>query len=168
MPDTGPRANLSPRARRSGRAGKVFIRGKFEGTVVAVTWTTEIEQVAVPIPGAWKTGTKPGGETRTGTFRYQDVDDHFALITWRFLDARRRGDRSAAAFPEFSIVTVLDDIGAPRPSRWQLDGCNLYQLDGGHEQETDLLVRDTPFSYDNERPVDAFEYTDSGIATTRA
>lgn len=168
MPEIGPTANLPGTARRSGRSGKTFIGGEFQGNVVAVEWTTEIEQIAVPIPGQWRDETKPGGETRRGTFRFQDLDDRFALLVWRFIDARRRGDRSAAAFPEFSIITVLDDVGAPMPSRWQLDGCTLFQLDGGHSQEDDLLVRDTPFSYRSERPLDAFEYTSAGVAVTRA
>jgi len=164
----GPTANLPGTARRSGRSGKVFINGRFHGEIVAVDWTTEVEQIPVPIAGSWRDETKPGPETRRGTFRFQDIDDKFAIMVWRFLEARRRGDRSAAAFPEFSIVTELDDTGAPLPTRWQLDGCSLYQLSGGHAQEENLLVRDSPFTYRHERPLDAYEYGDSGPVPIQA
>jgi hypothetical protein len=164
----GPTGNLPASARRSGRSGTVWIDGDMRGEVVAVEWGTEAEQISVTIPGRWRNESKPGGETGTGTFRYQDLDDTWRLFVWRFFEARRRGDRSAAFFPEFDIITKLDDIGAPAVSRWVLEGCQLYRFDGGHSQDDDLLVRDVPFSYRAERPLDAFEYGDNGIAVTRA
>jgi hypothetical protein len=97
----------------------------------------------------------------------QDVDDHWALRVYRFIVARRSGDRSAAFFPEFSIVTQIDDIGAPKKTRWQLDGCQLFTYSGGFDQATDLLTRQIPFTFRSERPLDAFEYTDAGVAITQ-
>lgn len=161
--NVGPTANLPGYARRSGRSGKVFRDGRMLGEVVSVEWGMEVEQIAITIPGSWRTENKPGGETRTVTFRVQDVHDAWALELWQFIDARRRGDRSSAFFPEFSIVTVLDDIGAPRASRWQLDGCQLFRLDGGHNQDDDQIIRDIPATYRAERPLDTYSYTDAGI-----
>lgn len=160
--EPGPTANLPATVRRLGRSGKAFINGEYRGEVTAVEWTTEIAQVAVPIAGQWRSETVPGEELRRGTFRYQDIDDHFALMLWDFIQRRRRGQ--SCQFPEFSLVTVLDHCGSPQASRWQLDGCQLYQLERGYATETDLIVRDTPFTYRDERPLDAFEYTKDGVA----
>jgi hypothetical protein len=163
----GPTANLKARHRRSGRSGTVWIDGRMRGEVVGVEWGREAEQIAVSIPGTWQDESKPGAETSRGTFRYHDIDDKWRLFVWRFFDARRRGDRSAAVFPEFDIVTKIDDIGAARPSIWVLIGCQFFQYDGGHSQDDDLLVRDVPFSYREDKPLDAFEYGDNGIIVTQ-
>jgi hypothetical protein len=137
------------------------------GEVVQVDWNVNITQIPVVISGAWRTDQKPGGEERVGTFMVQDVDDHWALRVYRFVVARSNGDRSAAFFPEFSIITKIDDIGAPRATRWQLDGCQLFTYSGGFDQSTDLLTRQIPFSFRSERPLDAYEYVNNGVAVTQ-
>jgi hypothetical protein len=162
----GPTANLPGFTRRSGRSGSVWEDGRMAGEVIQVEWNVAIQQIPVVIAGAWRTDHKPGGEERAGTFRVQDIHDKWALRVYNFLVARREGNRAAAAFPEFSVVTKLDDIGAPDETRWQLDGCQLFQYAGGHNQEDDLIVREIPFTFRSERPLHAFEYTDNGIAVT--
>lgn len=162
----GPTANLPGYTRRSGKSGSVWENGRMLGEVIQVEWNVAIAQIPVVITGAWRTDHKPGGEERAGTFRVQDVHDHWALRVYRFLVARRSGDRASAAFPEFSIVTKLDDIGAPAETRWQLDGCQLFQFAGGFNQEDDLITRDIPFTFRSERPLTAFEYGDAGLTTT--
>lgn len=164
----GPTANLPAHARRSGRAGTVWEAGQMLGEVVSVEWGVEIEQVAVQIPGTWQDDTKPGAETRRGTFRFQDVHDKWALRVWRFIQARKRGERSAASIPVFDIIVRVDDIGAPAITRWGLYGCQLYQFDGGFSLDDDQLIRDVPFSFRSEEPLDSFEYTPGGVAITRA
>lgn len=164
--DTGPTANLQGYKRRSGLSGKVYINHLLQGEVVAVDWGTEVEQIPVRIVGSYRTENKPGGETRTGSFRVQDLSDKWALLLWQFLQARKAGDRTnAASIPEFSIITAITDIGAPADSRWQLDGCQIFRFDGGFDQETDLLQRDIPFTFRDEIPLDTFVYTDSGVQT---
>lgn len=163
----GPTANLKARHRRSGRSGTVWIDGRMRGEVVGVEWGREAEQIAVSIPGTWQDEMKPGAESARGTFRYHDVDDRWRLFVWRFFQARKSGDRSAAEFPEFDIVTKIADIGAPRDSIWALIGCQFFQFDGGHSQDDDLLVRDVPFTYRDEKPLDAFEYGDNGLVVTQ-
>lgn len=164
----GPTANLPGAARRSGQSGSLWVDGRLQAEVTSVEWTTTVQQIPVRIVGAYREETKPGQETRAGTFRIQDVHDHWGLRVWRFLEARRRGDRSAAFFPEFSIITKLADIGAPDISQWQLDGVQLFQLDGGFNITNDLEERDVPFTYRDERPLHAFEYTDTGLVVTEA
>lgn len=168
MATVGPTANLPGRARRSGRSGTVWENARHLGEVIAVEWNVNVQQISVVIAGTWRNEMKPGVEERAGTFRVQDVHDKWALKVWRFVRARRDGDRSAAAFPEFSLVTKLDDIGAPDQTRWQLDGCTLFEYSGGHSQEDDLLIREIPFSFRDDKPLHAWEYTDDGIAVTEA
>lgn len=170
MPDAlvGPTANLPGYARRAGDAGTCLRDGRTLGEVVGIEWGLEIAQIEVRIPGKYRTEMKPGGETRNGTFHIQDLDDSWALQVWDFVQARKSGDRSAAAFPEFSIVTKIDDIGAPAKTRWQLDGCQLFQLIGGYSTDDELLSRDIPFSYRDERPLDAYVYTDGGVQIRNA
>lgn len=158
----GPTGNLKGYQRRSGRAMTVWINGQMRGEVVACEWGRSAEQIAVQIPGKWQDEMKPGGETAAGTFRYQDVDDHWRLFVWDFFRARRNGDRSTSTFPEFDLIQKIDDIGAPMPTRWAIIGCTFFQLDGGASQDDQLLVRDVPFSYREEVPLDAFEYGADG------
>jgi len=166
---TGPTANLPGRARRSGRAMTVWSDGRMLGEVIACEWNVNIEQIPVVISGQWRTEQKPGGEERAGTFRMQDVHDKWQLMVWRFVRARRDGDRSlSASLPEFSLVTKLDDVGAPDQTRWQLDGCTLFEYSGGGSQEDSLIVREIPFSFRDEKPLHAFEYGDSGLIITEA
>jgi hypothetical protein len=163
----GPTANLPGYARRSGRAGTVWIDSRMHGEVVSVQWGVQAAQIAVSIPGTYQDEEKPGAEARSGTFRYHDVDDRWRLFVWRFFQARKNGDRAAAAFPTFDIITQIDDIGAPMPTRWVLEGCQFFSYDGGHGQDEDLLVRDVPFTFRDDRPLDAYEYGDNGIIVTR-
>jgi hypothetical protein len=160
----GPTANLPGTRRRSGRSGTVWINAQMRGEVVSVQWEVQVAQIAVQIPGTWQDETKPGPESRAGTFRFQDLDDKWRRYVWAFLDARRRGDRDAAAqFPEFDIITQIDDVGAPAKSRWALRGCQLFSYSGGFSQDDDLLVSDVPFTFREDGPVDSFEYTDAGV-----
>lgn len=163
MATTGPTANLPGRARRSGRSGTVWEDARHLGEVIAVEWNVNVQQIPVVIAGTWRNEQKPGVEERAGTFRVQDVHDRWALRVWTFIRARRDGDRRASAFPTFNVVTKLDDIGAPDITRWQLDDCTLFEYSGGHAQEDDLLIREIPYSFRDDRPLHAFAYGDSGI-----
>lgn len=161
----GPTGNLKARNRRSGRSGTVWSEGKMLGEVSSIEWSVEVEQIAVPIPGQWQDGLKPGAEARRGTMRIDDVDDHWRRYVWNFLDARKRGDRETAAeFPAFNIITQIDDIGAPAKTRWALRDCQLFSYSGGFSQQDQYLQRDIPFSFESDAPIDSFEYVEGGGA----
>jgi hypothetical protein len=160
----GPTANLPGTRRRIGRSGTVWIEGKMRGEITSIEWEVQVERVKVQRPGTYQDEDKPGAETRDCTIRFQDIDDYFRRLVWGFLEARRRGDRAAAAqFPELNILTVIDDIGAPAPSRWALRGVQLFSYSGGFSQDDDILTRDVPASFREDGPVDTFEYTDAGV-----
>jgi len=117
MAHTGPLSSLPPTARRLGRGGRAFLQkpppgidfglvaGDFLGTVSAVTWTVSAEQIAVPIPGDWKTHQVAGAETRTFTLRYQDVDDRWRMLIHSFFKAREAD--IPVQPPKFDILTKL-------------------------------------------------------------
>lgn len=160
----GPKGNLKAKQRRAGRAGTVWIDGRMMGDIVSIQWELTIEQIPVPMPGTWQDGTKPGAEARRGTFRFQDVDDEWRRMVWGFCQARRKGDRAAAAeFPSFDVISQIDDVGAPAKTRWSLLECQLYSYSGGFSQEDQLLVRDVPFTYEDDFPLDSFVYSDTGV-----
>lgn len=162
----GPTANLKGTQRRSGRACTVWINAAMRGEITAVQWEVQVAQIAVQIPGSWQDEAKPGAESRAGTFRFQDVDDKWRRYVSNWLQARREGNRAVAAqFPEFDIITQVDDIGAPAVSRWALRGCQLFSYSGGGSQDDDLLVSDVPFTFREDGAVDSFEYTDAGVVT---
>lgn len=165
----GPTGNLKARNRRSGRAGTVWSEGKMLGEVTSIEWSVEVEQIAIPIPGSWQDGLKPGAEARRGTMRIDDVDDKWRRYVWEFLEARKRGDRATAAeFPSFNIITQIDDIGAPAKTRWALRDCQLFSYSGGFSQQDQYLQRDVAFSFESDAPIDSFVYGEGGTAVTFA
>jgi hypothetical protein len=164
----GPTAGLKARHRRSGRSGTVWSEGKMLGEVSSIEWSVEVEQIAVPIPGSFQDGLKPGAEARRGTMRLDDVDDHWRRYVWFWLDARRRGDaETAAEFPTFNIITQIADIGTPggAKTRWALRDCQLFSYSGGFSQQDQYLQRDVAFSFESDGPIDSFEYAEGGIVT---
>jgi hypothetical protein len=165
----GPTGNLKPRQRRSGRGGTAWLNGGMRGEITAVEWDVEVEQVGVPMPGRWSDGSKPGGEARRATIRFQDVDDYWRRRVWKFLQARKRGDRVAAAqVPTFDLITQIDDVGAPAKTRWALRGCELYGYSGGFATEEALLNRDLAMTFEDDEPLDSFEYVTGGVAIYRS
>lgn len=161
----GPTASLKARNRRLGRSGTVWSEGLMLGEVTSVEWTVEYEQIAVPIPGSFQDGIKPGAEARRGTMRIDDVDDKWRRFVWAFGEARRRGDaQTAAEFPTFNIITQISDIGTPggAKTRWALRDCQLFSYSGGFSQQDQYLQRDIPFSFESDAPIDSFEYGEGG------
>lgn len=163
---TGPTANLPGWRRITGSSGTVWRDARQLGEVSAIEATVAVAQIEVPIPGTYRTENKPGVETRSGNFTVQKMDSRWQLEIWRFLEARRAGDHSAAAFPEFSLTIKLDDIGAFDVEKWQLDGVQLFTYDLGFSIADELINRTVPFSYRADRPIHGFEITDGDPAIT--
>lgn len=163
MPNVGPTANLPARARRLGRGGTCFRDGKMLGEVTAVEWDVEADQIEVLIPGSWRTEFVPGGEARRATLRMQDVDDRWRIEVYRFFKARREGN-FAAQPPVFDLTTKL--VGGPAETQWMLIGCQLFGYSGGYSNEDDLLGRELAMTFNDDKPLNAYEYTGSGEAVS--
>lgn len=167
MANVGPTANLPGTARRLGRGGTALRDGRMLGEVIAVEWDVEAEQIEVLIAGGWRNERVAGAETRNATLRMQDIDDRWRLELWRFFNARKQGD-FRFPIPTFDIVTKLASPGAPDETKWQLIDCQMYSYSGGYSNEDDILTREVPLSFADDKPLHAFEYGDSGIITTEA
>lgn len=170
MANIGPTSNLPGRARRRGRSGTAWRDAFMLGEVTAVDWDVEIEQIEVLIAGTWRNEMIPGAETRRGTFRHQDIDDRFKLEVWRYVRDRSNAVRGPVGSitslpPEFNLIVKIDDLHAPGATRWELIGCQLYTYSGGYSNDDDILTREVPFSFRDDRPLDAIEYTKDGIIT---
>lgn len=167
---------LPAQTRRLGRGGRAYLAGApgttspdlnlsagdYLGTVTAVTWTVSSEQISVPIPGQWRTHMIAGAETRSGTMRYQDVDDRWRMVLYNFFSARDQDIPKQP--PRFDLLTVLtggplDASGASVNSEWVLEGCRIYGYDGGFSSTDDVIERELTFTFENERPQNAFQYT---------
>jgi len=145
--------------RRIGREGSVLDgNGNLMAEVVGIGWTTTIEQIAVTITGSYQDEVKPGSETRTFTLTVQNVDDYWNRLVWAFVRARRQG--AAATFPKFNVQTKLATPGAPE-TRWALSGCQVYSFGEETAQSDGVLQRQIAGTYDDEAPIDSFEYTGS-------
>lgn len=159
----GPTANVPGYARRSGRAATVWENAQLQSEVVGLEWNVTVEQIPVVIAGTWRNETKPGMEERAGTFRFQDVHDKWALRVWKFLRARRDGDALGNSFPVFDLITKIADSGAPDSTRWQLEDVQLFEYSGGGSTDDQIIIREVPFTFRDDKPLHAFEYDTSGV-----
>jgi len=140
------------------------LAGNLLAEVTEVTATAEVNRIEVPIVGTGKQGYKPGRITREGTFRCQKIDSKWELEVYRFvsttLEERRamRGTENSVLRP-FSLLVGYDDPEALGVERWQLDGCLLWRLPLGFNIGDDIRDLEFPFTYENEKPIEAFVRT---------
>lgn len=146
--------------RRVGREGSVLDgNGNLLAEVIGCEWTTTLEQIAITITGSYQDESKPGSETRTFTLTVQNVDDFWDRLVWNFVRARRAGQ--AVLFPKFNIETKLKTPGAPATTRWSLTGCQVYSYGQSAAQSDGALQRQIAGTYDDDAPIESFEYTGS-------
>jgi hypothetical protein len=137
-------------------------QGNLLSEVVEVVTAVELGRIAVPLVGTMREGHKQGRETREGTMRVQKIDAKWELKVWKQLSQsvemrREARDGLRPRFdPEFTIVVKLDDPEALGVERWQLDGCRIWRLPLGFNIGDELLEREYPITWENERPLTAF------------
>jgi hypothetical protein len=149
--------------RMSGLWGSAYdAAGNLLAEVVEVVTAVELGRIAVPLVGTMREGHKQGRETREGTMRVQKIDTKWEMKVWKQLslsvDQRRAArDGSGPRFnPEFTIIVKIDDPEALGVERWQLDGCRIWRLPIGFNIGDELLEREYPLTWENERPLTAF------------
>lgn len=129
--------------------------------VVEVTGAVEINRLEVPLVGKTKQGYKPGRESREGTLRIQKIDTKWELEIFRFLSAgldERRAARDARTpiIRPFNLVLEYDDPDALGVEKWQLEGCLIWRMPLGFSITDDIVDREFPLTWENERPLKAF------------
>ena len=147
--------------RIGGMYGAAFRDGNMLAEVVEVTAAVEVNRIEVPLAGSTKLGYKPGRESREGTIRIQKIDDSWELELYKFLSqglATRRAARGTGqgALRPFNIVLDLDDPDALGRIQWQLTGCLLWRMTLGFSITDDILEREFPLTWEDEKPLQSF------------
>lgn len=140
------------------------IAGNLLAEVTECSATAEVQRIDVPIVGTQSQQHKPGRVTREGTFRVQKIDTKWELLVYKFVSAdlaARRAMRgtSESILRPFSLFVGYDDPEALGVERWQLDGCLLWRLPLGFNIGDDIRDLEFPFTYEEERPIEAFTRT---------
>lgn len=155
-------AGISEALRRmGGMYGSAWRGGKMLSEAVEVSGAVEVNRIEVPLVGQTKQGYKRGRETREGTLRIQKIDASWELEIYNFLsvglEARRDARGTAnAAMPTFDLKIDLDDPDAYGYEAWQLENCQIWRMPLGFSITDDILEREFPLTWENERPLNAF------------
>jgi hypothetical protein len=144
--------------------------GNVVAEIVALEATIEVARVTVPLVGSQQEGYKRGRQTREGTMRVQKIDSKWERRMWNFIglspqEKRRIRDTGSATVngqtitdfdPAFSVTVWLDDPEALGSETWQLDGCRIWRLPLGFDQNDEIIIREYPFTFEAEKPIRAF------------
>lgn len=148
--------------RMSGRFGEVFMGGRKLMEVTQIEATVEIGVVDVPVPGLNRSGTKDGPETRSGSMTVQHIDSYWQRVVKKILssslDERRAARDSGNRLPRvFTLQIWIDDPDALGAEGWQIEGVRLNRLNLGFNLNDELINRELPFRFDDEREIRSFE-----------
>jgi hypothetical protein len=147
--------------RIGGMYGSAWRNGIQLAEVVEVNVNVEINRIEVPLVGSTKQGYKPGRESRDGTLSIQKIDTSWEMEVRQFLTqglAERRRNRGTGrqSLRPFQLQIELDDPDALGYELWQLDGCLLWRMPLGFSITDDILNREYPLTWENERPLAYF------------
>src|SRR5438270_538046 len=100
-----------------------------------IEFTLAIGVVDVPLAGG-KTGTKDGGEARTGVMALQQIDSWWTNLVFEArssnLDARRAARDAGRRIPRtFTLQVYLDDPEALGAIGWELVGVRVSEFTDG-------------------------------------
>lgn len=156
--------------RYGGMYGSAWRDNVLLGEAVEVSGAVEVNRIEVPLVGQTKQGYKPGRESREGTLRIQKIDTSWELEIYKFLSqslAARRAARgtATASLRTFDIKIEIDDPEAYGKESWQLEGCQIWRMPLGFSITDDIIDREFPLTWENERPLDAFAVTSDGQVT---
>ena len=60
--------------------------------------------------------------------------------------------------PTFDLKVEMDDPDAYGYEAWQLENCQIWRMPLGFSITDDILEREFPLTWENERPLNAFTY----------
>jgi len=159
-------ASVTEALRRfGGMYGQAYRDGEPLSEAVEVTGAVEVNRIEVPLVGQTKQGYKPGRESREGTMRIQKIDSKWELELYRFLSqslATRRANRGATTLRTFDLSLRIDDPEAYDYEEWQLENCQIWRMPLGFSITDDIIDRELPITWENERPLHAFEVDGAG------
>lgn len=149
--------------RMGGMYGSAWRDGFQIAEAVEVSGAVEVNRIEVPLVGTTKQGYKTGRETREGTLRIQKIDARWELEIYSFLSAglaARRANRGTAnaTLRTFDLKLEIDDPDAYGYEAWQLENVQIWRMPIGFAITDDILEREFPITWENERPINAFTY----------
>jgi hypothetical protein len=151
--------------RITGMSGRVLdANGNLMHEAVTVDATTQVDRIAVSMPGRRSNGQKPGRLTREGTLSIVKMDSAWEMSVYNWIaqseeQLRRNRGTALALMSPFSIVLSHDDEMALGYEQWQLDGCLIWALPMGVNIGDDLVTREFPLTWEKETPLHAFTRT---------
>lgn len=153
--------------RFGGMYGEAYRDQELLSEAVEVTGAVEVNRIEVPLVGQTKQGYKPGRESREGTMRIQKIDSKWELELYRFLStslAQRRANRGQS-LRTFDLSLRIDDPEAYDYEEWQLENCQIWRMPLGFSITDDIIDRELPLTWENERPLHAFTVDAAGTPT---
>lgn len=165
--------------RFGGMHGRVLDQtGKLLHEAVQLTADVNIAKITVALAGTDRTGFKPGRQTREGTLTVQKLDTAWEMNIYRWMRltldeqrAQRAAGQGEGLMRPFTLLIVNDDPGALDYEEWQIDGCLIWQMSIGMNIGEDLMQKQIPITWQQERPLHAFERTgvaqDNGLPAIR-
>jgi len=147
--------------RIAGMHGSAYRDGRQLSDAVAVEVAVEIQRMDVPIVGKQNLAYKPGRESREGTMTIQKIDTFWELELHSYmslsLDERRaRRDAGLPSLRPFQLQLSWDDPEALGRETWQLDGVLLWRLPLGFSITDEIVNREYPISWEQERPLESY------------
>lgn len=162
-------AGISDALRRmGGMYGSAWRDNVLLAEAVEVSGAVEINRIEVPLVGQTKQGYKPGRESREGTLNIQKIDDKWELEIYQFLSqslAARRAARGTAnaTLRTFDLKLEIDDPEAYGYTAWQLENVQIWRMPVGFSITDDIITREFPITWENERPLSAGTVDAGGI-----
>ena len=147
--------------RMGGMYGSAWRDGVQLSDAVEVSGAVEVNRIEVPLVGQTKQGYKAGRETREGTLRIQHIDARWELEIYEFLSTSLAARRARVGRPRrrsapFDLKLEIDDPEAYGYEAWQLENVQIWRMPVGFSITDDILEREFPITWENERPLNAF------------
>lgn len=150
--------------RVGGMYGSAYRGGVLLSDAIEVTVAVEVNRIEVPLVGTTKQGYKPGRESREGSIRIQKIDTTWELEVFQFLtqgleERRRNRDAGQPSLRPFSLQIGFNDPDALGKETWQLEGCLIWRMPLGFSITDDIVDREYPLTWENERPLETYVRT---------
>jgi hypothetical protein len=158
--------------RQGGMWGSAWRDGVMLTDVVEVSGTTSVGRIDIPLVGQTTVGHKPGRRSSEGSISFQKVDSEWEMQVYRAFTMdvdTLRAARDAGDFSDlgsFDLLLKNDDPHAFGKEVWQLQGCQIWQMDVGMNIGEDFISRQIPLTYELAVPIRTFAVVDGQVRVT--
>lgn len=140
--------------RIDGIYGEVWQEGQYQGDIMELQGSIQIEQRQIPRAGTTATVFRRGRVTRQGQLTLGKVDSRFEqlIIGWASYsveDRRRLRSLGHNPWPDTWLTVKLDDPDSWGLEEIQLRGVKFWEISIGYGQG-DLITQSLPFTWESE------------------